>query len=31
MSTIRVFTFNILTDNCRRTGPKTFAERSKLI
>ena len=31
MSSIRVFSFNILTDNCKKTGGRTFAERSKLI
>ena len=31
MSNIRVFSFNILTDNGKRTGPHSFAERSKLI
>lgn len=31
MSKIRVFSFNILTDNGHRTGPRSFAERSKLI
>ena len=31
MSRIRVFSFNILTDNCRGEGPRRFSERSKLI
>ena len=30
MSTIHVFSFNILTDMCTRTGGTSFAERSKL-
>ncbi len=31
MSTVRVFSFNILTDNCRGEGPRRFSARSKLI
>lgn len=31
MSTIHVFSYNILTDDGTRTGPRSFAERSKLI
>ena len=30
MSTIHVYSFNILTDRCEKTGGTTFAERSKL-
>ncbi|MBE6726622.1 MAG: endonuclease/exonuclease/phosphatase family protein [Ruminococcaceae bacterium] len=31
MSKIRVFSFNIWTDNCQGTGPRRFSSRSKLI